>query len=115
MKRFLSLLVVLATLCTAVSYIELYSSVMAKSTNPTQARSTGKRIRQSKCTTNQPSVDQRVKKLHDLLAEQWEYTLRTRPEFASILGDKRYNDKLSDFSQTAIESDLRQQRMFLRK
>ena len=61
------------------------------------------------------SVEQRVKKLHDLLAEQWEYTLRTSPEFASILGDKRYNDKLSDFSQAAIDSDLRQARIFLQK
>jgi len=61
------------------------------------------------------SVEQRVKKLHDLLNEQWEYTLRTSPEFASILGDKRYNDKLSDFSQAAIDEDLRQGRIYLQK
>jgi uncharacterized protein (DUF885 family) len=65
--------------------------------------------------TQQQSVEQRVKQLHDLLSEQWEYTLRTSPEFASILGDKRYNDKLSDFSQAAIDSDLRQTRAFLQK
>jgi uncharacterized protein (DUF885 family) len=53
--------------------------------------------------------------LHELLSEQWEYTLRTSPEFASILGDKRYNDKLSDLSQAAIESDLHQARVFLQK
>ncbi len=34
-----------------------------------------------------------------LVAEQWEYTLSTSPEFASFLGDKRWNDKLSDFSE----------------
>ncbi len=62
-----------------------------------------------------PSVDARVKGLHDLLDEQWEYTLRTSPEFASILGDKRYNDKLSDFSQAAIDRDLAQTRVFLTK
>ncbi len=61
------------------------------------------------------SVEQRVKKLHDLLNEQWEYTLRTSPEFASIVGDKRYNDKLSDFSQAAIDKDLRQTRIFLQQ
>ncbi|MEP6741620.1 MAG: DUF885 family protein [bacterium] len=60
-------------------------------------------------------VEQRVKKLHDLLAEQWEYTLRTSPEFASILGDKRYNDKLSDFSQAAIDADIRASGVFLQK
>src|SRR6266446_10582192 len=59
------------------------------------------------------SVEQRVKKLHELLNEQWEYTLRTSPELASIIGDKRYNDKLSDFSQAAIDADLRQARIFL--
>src|SRR6266550_4913640 len=61
------------------------------------------------------SVEQRVKKLHDLLNEQWEYTLRTSPELASIIGDKRYNDKLSDFSQAAIDKDLRQTRVFLKQ
>lgn len=65
--------------------------------------------------STRPSVAQRVNKLHGLLSEQWEYTLRTSPEFASIIGDKRYNDKLSDFSQAAIESDLRQARLFLQK
>ncbi len=61
------------------------------------------------------SVEQRVKKLHELLNEQWEYTLRTSPELASIIGDKRYNDKLSNFSQAAIDADLRQARIFLQK
>ena len=61
------------------------------------------------------SVDARVEGLHELLNEQWEYTLRTSPEFASIIGDKRYNDKLSDFSQAAIDRDLAQNRVFLTK
>ena len=62
-----------------------------------------------------PSVEARVKALHELLNEQWEYVLRTSPEFASILGDKRYNDKLTDFSQAAIDRDLAQNRVFLAK
>jgi len=61
------------------------------------------------------SVEARVKGLHELLDEQWEYTLRTSPEFASILGDKRYNDQLSDFSQGAIDKDIEQNRIFLAK
>jgi uncharacterized protein (DUF885 family) len=69
----------------------------------------------SASTAQSQSVQQRVKKLHELLHEQWEYTLRTSPEFASILGDKRYNDKLSDFSQAAIDRDIEQSRIFLRK
>lgn len=47
-----------------------------------------------------------------LLDEQWQYTLRTNPEFASILGDKRWNDQVSDLSQEAIDSDLAAARAF---
>jgi uncharacterized protein (DUF885 family) len=54
-----------------------------------------------------------VSALSDLLAEQWEYTLRTSPIFASILGDKRWNDQLDDFSQAAIDKDLRETQKFL--
>jgi uncharacterized protein (DUF885 family) len=51
--------------------------------------------------------------LNALLDEQWQYTLKTAPELASILGDKRYNDKLSDFSIAANEADLEMSRKFL--
>lgn len=53
------------------------------------------------------------KALNDLLAEQWEYTLRTSPIFASFLGDKRWNDKLDDLSQEAIDKDLVEKQKFL--
>ncbi len=55
------------------------------------------------------------KALNDLLAERWEYTMRTSPEYASILGDKRWNDKLSDGSQKAIDDDLARAKMDLAK
>jgi len=58
-------------------------------------------------------LESRRKALNDLLSEQWEYTLRTSPIYASILGDKRYNDKLDDFSQAAIDDNLKQSRRFL--
>jgi len=58
-------------------------------------------------------LDARRKALNDLLHEQWEYNLRTSPTFASFLGDKRYNDKLDDFSQKAIDDDLEHTRQFL--
>lgn len=40
----------------------------------------------------------RLKALNALLAEQWDYTLKNSPEFATILGDYRYNDRWSDYS-----------------
>jgi uncharacterized protein (DUF885 family) len=61
----------------------------------------------------QSDLESRRKALNDLLAERWEYTLRTSPIFASILGDKRWNDKIDDFSQKAIDDDLEQSRKFL--
>jgi len=63
---------------------------------------------------NSPAdLEARRKALNDLLHEQWEYTLRTSPIYASILGDKRYNDQLDDFSQQAIDDNLEQNRRFL--
>jgi uncharacterized protein (DUF885 family) len=48
-----------------------------------------------------------------LLDEEWQYTMRTNPELASFLGDKRYNDQLSDASLAGIERDLAAKRVFL--
>jgi uncharacterized protein (DUF885 family) len=60
-----------------------------------------------------PAVDARRQQLVALLAEHWEYTMAHAPEFASILGDKRYNDRWSDMSLGAIAKDLEQTRTFL--
>ena len=59
------------------------------------------------------SLDKRRKALADLLKEQWQYTLRTSPEFASILGDRRYNDQSADLSEAAVKRDLAATKGFL--
>jgi uncharacterized protein (DUF885 family) len=59
------------------------------------------------------TVEGRRKALNDLLAEQWEYSLRISPIYASFLGDKRWNDKLDDFSQEAVDKDLEATQKFL--
>ena len=64
-------------------------------------------------TPSQSDVEARRKALNDLLAERWEFTLRTSPIYASVLGDKRWNDQLDDFSQKAIDDDLDQSKKFL--
>src|SRR5260370_4983674 len=69
-------------------------------------------------TTNnvpQSSLADRRKQLSDLLAEHWEYTMRTNPEWASMLGDKRFNDKLSDLSEKAVYADLEEQKKVLQR
>ncbi len=58
-------------------------------------------------------LESRRKALNDLLDEQWEYTMLHSPIYASTLGDKRYNDKIDDFSQEAIDADLEHERQFI--
>jgi uncharacterized protein (DUF885 family) len=58
-------------------------------------------------------LESRRKALNNLLNEQWEDTLRNSPLYASVLGDKRYNDQVDDFSQQAIDAHLEQERRFL--
>jgi uncharacterized protein (DUF885 family) len=62
---------------------------------------------------NPQDLDARRKQLAGLLDEQWEYTMRTHPEYASVLGDKRYNDKISDRSEKAILAEYEMERQFL--
>ncbi len=42
--------------------------------------------------------------LHRLFDEEWERGLRERPEEASFNGDKRYNERWTDFSPAAIQA-----------
>ncbi len=50
---------------------------------------------------------------NSLLADAWEWQLVESPEFASRLGDRRYNDQWSDLSLEAYERRNEQQRGFL--
>jgi uncharacterized protein (DUF885 family) len=61
------------------------------------------------------SLKARRSELKRLLAEEWEYTLRTQPELATHIGDDRYNDRLSDFSDKAIAENLAHTRDSLRR
>ncbi|WP_039955997.1 DUF885 domain-containing protein, partial [Xanthomonas graminis] len=40
-----------------------------------------------------------------LLDAQWQYQLEHHPEFASIIGDTRYNDRWSDYSPAALQAE----------
>jgi uncharacterized protein (DUF885 family) len=60
-----------------------------------------------------PSVETRRQQLFLLFDEEWQYSLRTNPEWATMLGDTRYNDRLSDNSPGFFQSDLEQKRKFL--
>jgi uncharacterized protein (DUF885 family) len=60
-------------------------------------------------------VAERRQQLTALLTEHWDYTMRTNPEWASTLGDKRFNDKSSDVSEKAVYADIEQEKKFLKR
>jgi uncharacterized protein (DUF885 family) len=59
------------------------------------------------------SLDDRRKALNDLFHDYWEDQLKTNPEMASELGDKRYNDRISDYSVEAYNQELAREQNFL--
>ncbi len=52
------------------------------------------------------SLDDRRIALNHLFHEYWEDHLKRHPEQASLLGDKRYNDQVTDYSVKAINDEL---------
>src|ERR1019366_4004941 len=62
--------------------------------------------------TPQP-VAVRFAALNALFKDVWEDELKRSPEFASSLGDRRYNDRLSDPPPKAINEALGRPREFL--
>lgn len=59
------------------------------------------------------AIDSRRQQLLSLFDEEWQYELRSGPEWATMLGDKRYNDRLSDNSPEFFRADIDQKQKFL--
>ncbi len=59
------------------------------------------------------SIDSRRLQLLSLFDEEWQYELRSNPEWATTLGDSRYNNRLSDASPEFSHSDIEQRGKFL--
>src|ERR1700730_17785047 len=69
-------------------------------------------------TTSTPpaaGTAQRAQRLKALFDEEWQYEMLQNPEFATGLGDKRYNDRFSDPSPRAQQANLDQKQVFLSK
>lgn len=60
-------------------------------------------------------VTTRVDALNKLLAEQWQHNLQNSPEFATILGDLRYNDRWSDVSLAHQAAERKANADFLKR
>ena len=59
------------------------------------------------------NLDARRKQLNDLVSEYWEHNLKTDPVFASIIGDKRYNDQLGSTSAEFLKKEADIDRQYL--
>jgi uncharacterized protein (DUF885 family) len=83
--RGLSCLVMLGCLCLGPLKVRAQTETPAPAANSAAARS---------------------KDLSALLAEIWQNRLKHSPEFASLIGDKRYNDQLTDYSAKEVNASL---------
>jgi uncharacterized protein (DUF885 family) len=68
---------------------------------------------QSPPSASSSTVVQREKALNAVFSDYWEQQLKDSPEFASTLGDKRYDDQLSDYSVAGYNALLQHDRVFL--
>ena len=59
------------------------------------------------------SLEGRRRGLTKAIAEEWEYQLRESPEAATVYGDYRYNDKVSDISLGHVPQLKKDAEMFL--
>jgi uncharacterized protein (DUF885 family) len=59
------------------------------------------------------SVEANRKALNDIFEEYWQVSLEHSPEYASTLGDKRYNDRIDDYSVQAENAWLAREENFL--
>src|SRR5580698_4222051 len=64
------------------------------------------RVNTSQATATAGPIAEREKALASLFDEYWQNNLKDNPEFASSIGDKRYNDQLSDYSIASINRRL---------
>ncbi|AXC10716.1 protein of unknown function DUF885 [Acidisarcina polymorpha] len=61
------------------------------------------------------SIADREKALNTLFDEIWQDQLKHQPEFASSIGDKRYDDQLTDYSVAAYDAQLARGRSYIEK
>ncbi len=59
------------------------------------------------------TLEDRRKALNDVFHDYWEDVLQHHPEFASTIGDARFNDKVSDYSVKAYNESLERGQNFI--
>ena len=61
------------------------------------------------------TLQDRVAQLNLVFHDYWEETLKHSPEMASTIGDKRYDDQLSDYSDQAFNDSLSRGERFIER
>ena len=59
------------------------------------------------------SIESNRKALNTIFKDYWEDRLKNDPEFASTIGDKRYNDQIDDYSVRAVNAKLEREQALL--
>jgi uncharacterized protein (DUF885 family) len=62
-----------------------------------------------------PPLSNRLRTLNAIFSDYWEDHLKHNPDFASSIGDNRYNDQLPDYSVEAYNDSLARGRAFLNR
>jgi uncharacterized protein (DUF885 family) len=62
---------------------------------------------QSRTGGDMTNANTAAQALHKLFDDEWEWTMRENPTFASTLGDRRYNDRWEDASLESVERQHR--------
>src|SRR5271166_3737074 len=60
-------------------------------------------------------IEARSQQWNALISELWEWTLQQEPVYASILGDKRYNDQMASYSEKTILEQQAKNKAFLKR
>jgi uncharacterized protein (DUF885 family) len=95
----------LRKLYTLIAQLFLFSALCVLPATPRQLA--------AQSTTATTDVESRRKALSDLFAQIWEDRLSHSPEFASTIGDKRFNDQLTDYSVDAYNQQLARGRQYI--
>ncbi|HEX3471194.1 MAG TPA: DUF885 domain-containing protein [Silvibacterium sp.] len=95
---------------TAIASLPLFAQTFPKSVSKSAPN---ERLPAATTPTIPITLEDRRGALNALFTEMWEDHLRHSPEFASSIGDKRYNDQLSDYSVSAYNEQLARGRDYI--
>jgi uncharacterized protein (DUF885 family) len=103
MKKFC--FVILACASMSASYLPIEAQLRAQALPPPSAAVPAQGMNES--------VEARSKELNSLFNDIWQDRLKHSPEYATYLGDKRYDTELSDLSPRAVNEMLGRERGYI--